>query len=1053
MNMLQKFISYFVNRHILTNLMFVVVFIGGVFAWNNTSKEEYPDIEFDHCHIVANYPGATAEEVEHFVTKPIEDQVKGIDGVYRVTSMTSDGGCNVNVDFEPTYENVDETLMEIRNAVLDVELPDDIRDEPEVHVWKTTKKAIIDIALIDTTRHLLDIPSRKRLQQYVYNLEQQLLNLAEINSIEKSGYLQEEIQIAVDPANLRKYDIPFNTVMNEVKTNHVRQPAGNIETKKEPKVTLLSELDTVEKLNEVVVQGGFEGQVIKLEEVAHVTNGYAKNKSIYKVNGHEAIMIRAIKNSSYGILEALEALKKKLNSFEKNSLKGTKIKLISLDDESVDLRNRLSIVVSNGIIGFILILIMLFIFLDFKSGIWVAIGIPFTLCFSMICVSIAGYTINNITLAAVIIVLGMIVDDAIVVSENITRLRFEGVPAKKSAIDGTAFVFTPVVASILTTCIAFVPLFFFQARFGKMLKFIPPIIFFMLGASLFESLIILPGHMLLNFSGVNKLVSKFKKKSLRQKKIHWFNKIEEMYGNLLKKVLPFKLVVFLIFILLFIFSGYIIKTKMKFVMFPREETREITVTGKASPDSDRYDTAKLTKQVEDIIVPYIGKEVIGIRTRIARSRWGKAVEENKFRMIVEIVPKEKRKKSADQLVKEWKNSFKEIKDLKELKTAKSRWGHASGSPIEVMIQEDNNKLRDEVAKQLSELMKKNPDLENVEIERPLENPEYKISLNREKIKRLSIKPQDVSSTLRAALQGTVLYEIPKGSEEIDVRFTIVEKAKDDIEKILNIPIENASDYLVPLRDIVNVKQTITPNSIDRKDSKRIATIYADIKKTSKLTPIEVAEVLENRVFPDILTKYPTTLLNFEGEVKDTRESKGDFRNAIIMAVIFIYIILILLFNSLTQALIIMLAIPFGVIGITLAFWLHGKVLFGFFATIGAIGLAGVVVNDSIIMIAKLNKHYDHSQGKELSDNQIASIAKTRLRAVILTTITTVAGLLPTAYGFTGYDAMLAEMMLALTWGLLFGTFITLILIPCVYSLNHDLRFLKQKIFKTEAPAE
>ena len=187
------------------------------------------------------------------------------------------------------------------------------------------------------------------------------------------------------------------------------------------------------------------------------------------------------------------------------------------------------------------------------------------------------------------------------------------------------------------------------------------------------------------------------------------------------------------------------------------------------------------------------------------------------------------------------------------------------------------------------------------------------------------------------------------------------------------------------------------------------------------------------------------MLNFEGEVKDTRESTGDFRNAIIMAILLIYVILVLLLNSLTKPFIIMLAIPFGAVGIALAFWLHGKILFGFFAAIGAIGLAGVVVNDAIIMIAKLEKSYDNKQGKDASNQQIAAIAKTRLRAVILTTLTTVAGLLPTAYGFTGYDAMLAEMMLALTWGLLFGTTITLILVPCAYSLARTLEFWKDRL--------
>lgn len=411
----------------------------------------------------------------------------------------------------------------------------------------------------------------------------------------------------------------------------------------------------------------------------------------------------------------------------------------------------------------------------------------------------------------------------------------------------------------------------------------------------------------------------------------------------------------------------------------------------------------------------------------------------------EIVPKEQRKKSADALIKEWETRLAEIKDIKELEITKSRWGHASGSPIEIIVQEDDDEIRNSIAEQLAVNMEQNPALYNVEIERPLENPEYKINLKREKIKRLSIDPSDISTTLRAALEGVIIYELPKGSEEIDVRFTIADQAKDDIERILDIPVENTGNYLVPLRDIVDVKKTITPKSIERKDFKRITTIFADITEESGLTPVEIASQLENTEFPKILNKYPTTLLNFEGEVKDTRESTGDFRNAIIMAILLIYVVLVLLLNSLTKPFIIMLAIPFGAVGIALAFWLHGKILFGFFAAIGAIGLAGVVVNDAIIMIAKLETNYDNKQEKNASNQQIAAIAKTRLRAVLLTTLTTVAGLLPTAYGFTGYDAMLAEMMLALTWGLLFGTTITLILVPCAYSLAKTLELWKDRL--------
>ncbi|MCA9396262.1 MAG: efflux RND transporter permease subunit, partial [Candidatus Omnitrophica bacterium] len=248
-----------------------------------------------------------------------------------------------------------------------------------------------------------------------------------------------------------------------------------------------------------------------------------------------------------------------------------------------------------------------------------------------------------------------------------------------------------------------------------------------------------------------------------------------------------------------------------------------------------------------------------------------------------------------------------------------------------------------------------------------------------------------------------------------------------------------SNYLVPLKDLVSIKEVVSPNSISRRDLRRTTLIDAGIRKESKKTPLEVAVYFEENIFPKVLKDFPTTTLSFGGEIEDTRKSADDFKHATLLAVALIYSILAILFQSLTRPLIIMLAIPFGLVGIILAFALHGKLVFGFYSAVGALGLAGVVINDSIIMLTKLEDEFDQTADQKGFMDQIASISQTRLRAVFLTTLTTVVGVLPTAYGFCGYDAMLAEMMLALAWGLIFGTVITLVLIPCMYGFSQDFR--------------
>ncbi|MCW8900092.1 MAG: efflux RND transporter permease subunit [Gammaproteobacteria bacterium] len=1037
--MIARFIEYFVSRHLLTNMLFVSVILGGLFSWQEIKKEERPDVTYDVVQISAFYPGATAEEVEHFVTRELEEELKAVDGVYRMSSSVTRGTTVVTVELEKDLSDKNEAITEIRNAVLATQLPPEVREKPTVRVFKSSKKAIIDIALIHTKAHLLSTKQRQELQRYATILELQLTNLQQINSINRSGYLQEELQINADPKKLVHYQIPLSNVIDEITKNHIRQPAGYIEVKDEPNVTIDAQLDSVEKLNKLYIQAGFQGKAIDLKSIAEVRTDFRREKQIIKVNGHESVMFNVVKNGSFGILESLDAVQKVVDNFIANNLHNTDIQLVVLDDESYEVRNRLEIISTNGAIGFVLIVIMLFLFLNKRAGIWVAMGIPFTICLTLIITSMMGYTINNVTLAAVIIVMGIVVDDAIVVAENVARFRSRGYSSQDAAVQGTAQVFMPVLASIITTCVAFLPLFYFSGRFGSFVSFIPPIVFLMLFASLIESLIVLPGHLHIHspqFLRRNKIEEPVKP--------HWFDRIEEQYGNILISLLKYKYPIFIIFIALFVGSAFLAKQTMSFVLFPHTETREIVFIGVADKKADRYETAMISKKIENLITPYIGKEVIGFRTEIARSRHGGVAKENQFRMIIEIVPKSERDLSADELVNQWKPQADKVKGLTKLIIQKSRYGQSSGSAVDVLIQENDDVLRNKATEAIKKAMDKHPALANAETDQPISLPEYKIDIQREKAKRLSISPVNIATTFRASLEGNILYELPKGNEHIDVRLSVLDSAQKDINNILTIPIENKGNYLAPLADFVIINKGMAPISITRRDTRRATTVFADLKKGTLETPLKIAEDLENGVFREIMRQQPSTSLSFTGEVADTRESRNDLRNAVVMVVFLIFAILIILFSSVSRPLIIMLAIPFGMVGVILAFYLHGQTLFGFFAAIGALGMAGVVINDAIIMLTKLDSEYDKPSDKALTvkthqNERIARIAQTRLKAVILTTLTTVVGVLPTAYGVAGYDSMLAEMMLAMAWGLLFGSIITLLLIPCMYSFIQDMQ--------------
>jgi len=1028
--MLIRIIAFFTHRHLLTNMIVMAVFIGAIVAWPRTPKEELPDFASPNIHVSISYPGATPSDVERLVTRKVEQELKGIDGVEEVRSTSTEGRCSITLEFQPGFADMDNALNDIRSAVNGVKLPAEIRDLPVIRRWKTSQKAIIDIGIYLENVKMLDTGSRIKLQDLAGALENRLTSLPEISEVNKNGYLKEEIQIILLPHRMRQYNISVSTVLTALKNNNIRQPAGSMNNHLDTKISLVAELDTVKKLQKLVIRSGFDAPAIRLSQLAMISTGFEKNTSITKINGREAVIFGVKKSSSADIITASRKVIASIKAFRK-TLKGTAARMALLDDESSDVRNRLSLIGWNGLIGFSLVLITLLLLLDIRTGLWVAMGIPFTFCLAMIMIPVVGYTVNNVTLAAVIIVMGMIVDDAIVVAENISRKKSQGHSVTEASVKGTVEVCQPIMASIITTCVAFIPLYFFGGRFSVMTKYIPGVIFIMLFASLFESTLILPGHLTLYPGNADNT----KKKRSKPEHEHWFFKVEAYYTRFLEKILRFRVLILLIFSGLLLFSATIGAGKLQFVMFPREESTQFGITGMTKSGTGRQETARILQTAEDILRKELGKDVVGFRTYISRSRRGGPVNQNQFFIRVEIVPKEQRKVSARSIRNRWLRAFRKVKGITRIRIRRSRWGQTSGSPIEVEIRGNSAKERSTTALAVEAALLKIKGISEVEIEEPFRQAEYQLSLKQEMVQRLGISAEQISSTIRTLLQGSVVYELSNRDEEVDVRVSIPEISKKNINHILSLPVQNKGNYLVPLRNLVIIKQLYSPTSIERKNYKQTLKVYADLKQDTKTTPLMVAEILEKNAFPALQAKFPGIAFKFGGEIKDTRESGGEMVMAVVLVLFLILGILMLLFNSLVRPLLIMLAIPFGTVGVILTFLLHGIYLIGFFTAIGVLGLAGVVVNDSIVMMDKLDKEFDKEPGTTIP--KVARIAATRLRAVLLTTLTTVAGVMPTAYGIAGYDSMLAEMMMALSWGLLFGTLITLVLIPCSYSLLKD----------------
>ena len=1017
---MRQIIEYFSKNYHLTNFLLVAVLLGGVLSWFSLRKEEMPEFDTNWLSISAAYPGASAEDVEKLVIYEIEKRLRGVSGIDEINSTASPGRARLSVTLEPDLEDKNVVIQSIKDAALDANLPDRVRETVSFFQWKTSEKAILDVALYYENHEFLDFDTRKTLQSDLKALENQLVASPHISRVSRNGYLTERLEVRLDPDRLQKLELPVSLVASQIRSQNLRQPAGSLEDQLETKVSLISELDSIEKLESLVIRNNFEGNQILLKDIAEIDRLFEVPDSITKINGREAIILNVYKSQAADILVAAEDAFRILERFGE-ARKDTGLRILPMDDESTTVRSRIDIISSNGILGFVLILVSLFIFLEWKSGIWVATGIPFSLAFTAILGLITGMTVNNVTLAAVIIVLGIVVDDAIIVAESISRLKSRGVATKTAVVDGTRVVLLPILASILTTCVAFFPFYFFGGRFGNFVVYIPSIVTIMLLGSLLESVFILPSH--LQDFRIRKQDSPVKG--------HWFFKVESLFAKSLRMGLRLRWLVVLLFIGIAALAGYIFKNEMRFVLFPSDESTEVFLRVEAEENLDRRTMAKKVAEIESILLED-QQLVVAIRTRVGQSRRGGQVRENQASMRIELVGKEERELTSSQVIERWEKKLEGLKGYAQLRFIKSRFGFSSGSPIEILIQEANDTTRNHLSERLKEELEKVVGVSNVEIEKPLVNLEYEVSLKKDVISRLGISAQNVATSLQASVGGLVLYTIPEDDEETEVRLVNVPVKRETIDQVLEAYVANNTNRMVPLKGLVNVEKKHKPISIERTDYKRTAKVFADLNEAVPTSPLKIAEAVEDEIFPNLIKEFPSAQLSFRGEVEESRSSQRDFQVAALLAVTLIYGILFLLFKSFVLPFIILLIVPFGFAGIILAFYAQGLTSFGFFAVVGAIGMAGVVVNDSIVLTATLRDQLNLKEKFDIS--QIAEVTSSRLRAVMVTTITTVSGLFPTAYGFAGYDAMLAEMMLAMGWGLLFGTLITLGLTPVLFTI-------------------
>jgi multidrug efflux pump subunit AcrB len=1019
----------------VVKVFIVLFFVCGLLASSQLKRETLPEIDFSQVVIRTLYPGAAPHDVELNVSKNIEDELREVDGLDKFISVSADNVSVINIWVDIDEENPEQVKADIRKAVDRAQgaFPEKA-EEPDITEIKTGNIPVIRYLISSET-----LPESE-LRLIARNLETELEDLESVARVNKIGYREPEIKVMGDLAQMKFRNISLREMADAIRNFNIRSGGGSIESVlTEKSIITLTEFTNLKEVENVIIRSTFEDIRIQIKDVARVVQDFEERNLYARGNRKNGIILEVLKKERYDIIQTVDTIKEKVKGYCRaiSSCYKGKAEIFSIFDITTNTRKLLAITRNNALIGFVLVLIALFVFLEFRVAFWTAFGIPMALMIVFIVMSFLDFSINNISLFGLITVLGILVDDGIVAGENIFRKKELGLRGKEAAIEGAFEVFHPLLATVLTTILAFLPLAFMGGIMGKFLYQLPIVIIIALTASLIEVFMGLPAHL------AKASVEKERMGSSKK----WFHALLAGYRWILKRTLKVRYLVIILFVTL-LFLSVLMARRMDFILFSNKETDLISITLEAPEGINLEEMLRRTRKAEQAIIQSVPYEkeldsLVSVVGSTSFSSLDRTTESsNTANIQVFLVPYADRERTAAGIIPELREKLQSMPDFKKVLLEERRPGPPVGAPVEAMVISNDDKIRRDFTEEIKTFLKKQPGLFSLEDDSENIKNDIRIQFDFIKMYRLGVNPATVAATVRMAFKGEKVSSILKADEDVNIVVQLKPKYKRDIRFLKQLLIPTKYGKQIYLDQIASFPERETQMTIKRFNGRRATTLTAQLD-FSKNTPTRVMNALENEFAPKA-GNIPQLKLKLGGEGEETQKSIRETGFTFIFAIFGIFMILLLVFRSLTQPFLILSVIPFGFIGIILAFNLHGEPL-GFFAMIGGIGLAGVIVNDSIVMVDYINKLKKDAVKKKDMLHTVVEGAGERLRPILLTTITTVAGLFPTVYGWGGSNPMLRPLTMALAYGLIFGTTITLFMIPSFYLIDQDFKRLVYKI--------
>ncbi|WP_394750241.1 efflux RND transporter permease subunit [Spongiimicrobium salis] len=1036
---MRSIIGYFIKYHVAVNVIILAFLVFGVVGAISLKSSFFPLTDSKNVVINITYPGASPQEVEEGIVLKIEDNLKGLEGVERVTSTSRENSGSINVEIEKGRD-IDFMLLQVKNAVDRVpSFPTGM--EPLVVSKQEAVRQTISFAVSGE-----NIPL-STLKQIGRQIENDIRAIEGISQITISGYPEEEIEIAVNENNLLAYGLTFAEVSQAVGNANILVTGGNIKTSAEEYLIRANNRSYYgSELSNLIIRADASGQTIRLKDVAQIRDRFSETPNASYFNGDLSVNTSITSTNTEDLISSAEKVKEYIEEFNQ---KYTNVQLNVVSDQSTTLTQRTALLTENAIVGMILVLIFLSLFLNTRLAFWVAFGLPVAFLGMFVFAGFFDVTINVLSLFGMIIVIGILVDDGIVIAENIYQHYEKGKTPIQAAIDGTMEVIPPIISAIITTLLAFSIFLFLDGRIGDFFGEVSVIVILTLVVSLVEALIILPAHLAhskalkpqndVPKTGVAKVFGKLRHvNKLGDRIMAWLR--DTLYVPVLRFALQYKLLTFSFFIVALLLTfgsirGGIIRT----AFFPRIASDRVQVT-LLMPNGTN-------EKVTDSIISLIAEKAEIVNQELTAQYLqgtGKALYENAIknigpgsssaRLTINLLPGEERPDAirSDVVTNRLRELVGPVIGAESLIYGSG--GNFGGDPVSVSLLGYNIEELKAAKKELKTAMENNPALKDIADNDPAGIKEIRLEL-KESAYLLGLDLRAVMNQVRAAFFGTQAQRFQRGQDEIRVWVRYDRENRSSITDLDEMRIAVPNGSRVPLKEIANYTIERGDVAINHLEGQREIQITADLKDEKTTSAVDIVSEIRTEIMPAIQARYPTVSASYEGQNRERNKLTNSLNFVGLSVLALIYITIAFTFRSFSQPLMLLLMVPLSLTAVAWGHWIHNFPI-NILSMLGIIALIGIMVNDGLVLIGKFNGNLKSGMS---FDEAIFNAGRSRFRAIFLTSITTIAGLAPLMLETSRQAQFLIPMAISIAYGIGFATLLTLIVLPIFLSFSNKMK--------------